>query len=316
MGFGLDKEQEFLEYFKDKFDSNLTDWAEKEKTIDQQELIGRANEEMREFLSHYGIEAVDVFSDNVHILDRSKFPAEELQKVLKKLGTENGFYSAYRQGIAILKDYDVSKLSFFQTLAHEMLHLQGFYSYQRSSQDAADFTLGNGEEIESLNIRRSGFSVGTKDGKKLLFHKLNESIITELEIRFEKAYMVKWPELGVELKARDKYVEQIAERDHVPVEKVRQTVAGIKGDDASGDKWVSYGYHDERQRFNSLVDELFEKNKSDFESREAVFRLFAEATMTGRLLPVARLIEKTFGKGSFRLLGEASVDKSIKDASV
>ena len=77
-----------------------------------------------------------------------------------------------------------------------------------------------------------------------------------------------------------------------------------------GYQWVSYPYHDERQQFNALVDELFERNKEDFESREQVFNLFAEATMTGKLLPIARLIEKTFGKGSFKMIGEKSADKT------
>ena len=170
-------------------------------------------------------------------------------------------------------------------------------------------TLRNEDESVSVNIRRSGFSIGTKDGKRLLFHKLNESVITELEIRFEKAYMAEWSELAIELKARDEYIEQVAQRGNVPIERVRKTVAGVKGNESMGYKWVSYPYHEERQQFNSLVDELYEKNMDDFESREQVFNLFAEATMTGKLLPVARLIEKTFGKGSFGMIGERSADK-------
>jgi hypothetical protein len=315
VGFESEKEEEFLQYFKNKFETNSPDSKEKEKTPEQQQLIERINTEMRDFLAEYGVEAIEILADNVHVLDKTKFTEEELRKIQRQFGTENGFYSALKQGVGIMKDYDASKLSFLQTVVHEMLHLQGFYSYQKSKQEAADLTLRNEDESASMNIRRSGFSIGTKDGKRLLFHKLNESVITELEIRFEKAYMTKWSELATELKARDGYVEQVVQRDNVPVERVRQTVADVKSNESTGYKWVSYAYHKVRQQFNSLVDELYEKNKDNFESREDVFKLFAEATMRGRLLPVARLIEKTFGNGSFRMIGERSADKPDREGS-
>ena len=56
------------------------------------------------------------------------------------------------------------------------------------------------------------------------------------------------------------------------------------------------------------------KSKSDFtsevefDSTEDIFNLFAKATITGRLLPVARLINKSFGRGSFSEIGEMSAD--------
>lgn len=275
VGFESDKEKKFLQYFKNKFETNSSDSKEKEKTSEQEELIGRLNKEMCDFLIEYGVDAVEISPNNVHILDKAKFTEEELKKIQKQFGTENGFYSALKQSVVIMKDYDASKLSFLQTLVHEMLHLQGFYSYQKSAQDAADLTLRNENDSANMNIRRSGFSIGTRDGKRLLFHKLNESVITELEIRFEKACMAEWTELATELKVRDEYIDQVAQRDNVPIERVKQTVAGLKGNELIGYKWVSYQYHEERQQFNSLVDELYEKNKNDFESREDVFKLFA-----------------------------------------
>ena len=313
VGYEPNTEEQLLQYFKGKFETNTSDSKEKEKTHEQQEIIDRINVGMKDFLAQYEVEAIEISPENVHILDNAKFTPAELEKIQEQFGTENGFYSALRQGVAIMKDYDTSKLSFFQTLVHEMLHLQGFYSYQKSLPEAADITLKNGDQSASMNIRRSGFSVGTTNGKKLLFHKLNESVITELEIRFEKQYMTKWPELAEELKARDAYIEQVAIRENVAIEEVRQTVAGIKDDGSGGHKWVTYAYHDERQQFNLLVNELYEKNESDFESHEQIFNLFAEATLMGRLLPIARLIEKTFGKGSFRMIGERSADKPGED---
>ncbi len=62
-------------------------------------------------------------------------------------------------------------------------------------------------------------------------------------------------------------------------------------------------YANERKFLKFLVKGIYEKNRGEFKSKERVFKLFAEATLGGRLLPLARAVEKTFGKGYFRDLG-------------
>src|SRR3989338_4959424 len=71
-----------------------------------------------------------------------------------------------------------------------------------------------------------------------------------------------------------------------------------------------YSYTNERAGFASLVELLYEKNKNEFDSYEDVFKLFSQAMFKGHLLPIARLIEKTFGKGSFRTIGQKTKDES------
>ncbi len=311
VGFGPKKEVDILQYFENLFGSNITESVEKEKTDEQKELIRRINDKMKEFLARYGVEAIEVPLENIHILDRTKFTEEQLNNMYKKIGTEHGFYSATHQGVVILRDYDESKLFFLQVLVHEILHLQGFFSYQKSQKESADIILKDDNSNHGINIRRSGFSIGTMDDKRLIFHKFDESIITELEIRFGQGYISQWTEVSEEIKARDECIKEVSKRNSVPIEEVQNVIMGIRFDKVKEVyKQVSYGYHKERQQFNDLVDRLYEKNKDDFQSREQVFNLFAVATLTGRLLPVARLIEKTFGKGSFRKIGNKTVDKS------
>ena len=55
---------------------------------------------------------------------------------------------------------------------------------------------------------------------------------------------------------------------------------------------------------------LYEENKDKFDSYEDLFKLFSAAMFKGDLLPIARLIEDTFGKGTFRKIGESSKSKS------
>jgi hypothetical protein len=66
-------------------------------------------------------------------------------------------------------------------------------------------------------------------------------------------------------------------------------------------------YKKQRDRLNVLVKEIYERNREHFTSTEEVFRVFAEAVLSGRLLELARLIDQTFGKGAFRkLVSEAA----------
>ena len=65
---------------------------------------------------------------------------------------------------------------------------------------------------------------------------------------------------------------------------------------------ASYRY-EEIKKIDEIVKRIYDENKDDFESEDDVFNLFAKAVMNGGLLEVARLIEKTYGKGSFRKLG-------------
>jgi len=309
VGFDSEKEESILQYFKDKFENNTISFGEKEKNPELQEMISRTNESFKVFLEDYGIEAVKIASENIHIIDLEQFTPEDLQRMKKHFGTDYGFHSSFKQGIGVFKDYDTSKLSFLQTLVHEMMHLQSFGSFQVSSKESAEMTLKKDNDIANFNIRRSGFSVGTLDGKRLLFEKIDESVITELQIRFEKQHMLDWPEIREDLEERDKNIKLFAEEKNSSTEDLNRNVATITIDSSGKYKLKSYPYYEDRRSFNSLLDDLYKKNTDDFASREDVFKLFAEASLKGSLLPVARLIEKTFGKGSFRRLGEVTADK-------
>lgn len=306
IGFESEKEADILDYFKDEFERNFLEYGEREKTLEEIAILNRVNKDMIEFLRHYGVEAIEIPPNNIHILDKSRFTSEELKKIQERFGTESGFYRSNKQGVGIMKDYEENKLSFLQTVVHEELHLQGFYSYQKSSRWDAEIVLEKDDDLVGIDIRRSGFSMGTTDGKTLFFRDVNEAIITELQIRFERMFLEKYPELASELEARDDYTQEVAKRDDAPIEKVREVVGEVIIDEDGERKWRSYAYHEERKNFTELIDELYKRNTSDFESREDVFNLFAQATLTGRILRVARLIEKTFGKEVFRAIGERS----------
>lgn len=63
-------------------------------------------------------------------------------------------------------------------------------------------------------------------------------------------------------------------------------------------------YKQERGILNTLIDKIFNKNQEKFKEREDVFEIFAKAMLTGNILPIGRLIDETFGRGTFKKYGD------------
>lgn len=71
-------------------------------------------------------------------------------------------------------------------------------------------------------------------------------------------------------------------------------------------KFFSYG--EERENLNLLMDKIVEKNSGKFKNKEEVLMVFAKGMITGNILPLGRLLDRTFGKGIFRKIGELDKD--------
>lgn len=125
------------------------------------------------------------------------------------------------------------------------------------------------DEKECLGSYRVGLEVVSRDGKNLYFNFLNEAVTEELTLRT---------------------LPQIVEQPVLQDEK-------SKINDYSS-------YEKGREYLNDLVDVIFRENEDKFKDRDEVFEIFFKAMMTGNILPLGRIIEKTLGKGSFRRIGE------------
>jgi hypothetical protein len=52
-----------------------------------------------------------------------------------------------------------------------------------------------------------------------------------------------------------------------------------------------------------LIKTIGERNKGKHESFQEILNIFLKGEVTGNILPAARIIERTYGKGAFRKLG-------------
>ncbi len=215
----------------------------------------------------------------------------EADRILKELGREkpsditesnihvlreNGTYD-YTEGRlqegshattrgSILVDRQDSDIQFALILFHELMHMKVYKALQ----------LLQSDEGNDFGAYRSGFSVTDRKGKNIYFSSLEEAVIGNLTKKFYDDVLVH---------------------------------NSLFADEVSGTK--SNNTHnisrmEELEFLNKLVDDLWEANKDVYETRDDIFKLFIDAHVNGKLLQIGRLIEKTFGKGSFRRLAETT----------
>lgn len=300
-------EQELLDYFKKQFEKEQRDKIEQEHTPELRGLIFQINEKMKEFMARYGIQSLEIPGHNVHVVDKLKLDPRQQKQLEQRYEKTSGLYFPDRQQIVVLKSYAPNKkLNFTQILVHEMIHMNSFASSQKVKEGGIKL-IKDGQTIY-LEERRMGFEIySIKTGKQVFFG-VNEAITEELVIRFDHNHFSQFEDLREEYEERKKAIDAVVRRSGKAKEDL-DPIANLeyKEADVVGSQNVilrTYTYHDERQQFKQLIDDLYEKNRDEFQSPEDVFTMFAKAALNGRLLPVARLIEKTYGKGSFRELGE------------
>jgi len=275
------------------------DPLEKDKTSEQRELINLILSKMKGFVEQYGGKYVDITENHIHILDPQKADSE-LQTALKEQKIPWANCAPSSQLIYMFDGGNILQLA--RGLVHETLHFESFNSIEPDPSTAG------------LRVRRAGVGIANyekPDEVRIYFEFVLEAIIEELSKRFDERYFNDMPVLNEELNKRNKAREFFGKefskngfKDADVSSMVNQMAAVVN--DSGEEKIDFYAYREDRQRLNDIMADIQAKNSDQFKSAEDVFSFFANATMAGRLLPMARLIEKTYGKGFFRKLGEAS----------
>lgn len=275
------EEKDTLEETREVFQNPEKLPIEREKTGKETQIIQNILAKLDEFLHEQGIEPLNLTLDHIHIVDEASLSIEQ-KKTFGIPEESGGFYMEGRQGIVVFGSDD--NLIFAGRVAHECLHSNSFVSF--TAQD------------DKFALRRIGLTV-LDENEKRYFHNLNEGLTEELTKRFDKKYFGQMPSLSDAVKEREEFIASV-KSDTDEINSVR-TIQMPNGE------WETiieeYAYQSERKEFLSLINTIYDKNKTEFTSPEDVFQLFVKAAFTGRMLDIARLVENTFGKGSFRQLG-------------
>ncbi|MEK7629569.1 MAG: hypothetical protein AAB394_03575 [Patescibacteria group bacterium] len=167
-----------------------------------------------------------------------------------------------------------------------------------------------GEETTTSNYRE-GVSVRTsqkttREGSPHThFVGLHEAIVSE-QTRKSLKRMMELPILKKEKEhmRSEKTMEtirRISEKSKIPVDEFYW----LNEEESA----LGLGYYEQRQVLNYVCEEIQQELSEKYKTKDAVFSVFLGAQLTGRLLPVARLVEQVFGEGSFRILGNMTLEK-------
>lgn len=283
---------------------------EREKTPEELQIIMLANEATNEIRQRYGLENFDIPPENIHVVTEEAWPREK--------GV--AFYNSMLQGIAAREQ--PARIVFLKKIFHEMLH---FKSY-----NALQVTSGENPELDEYRV---GLTVHTREGKKMYFVNLNEAVTEEMTKRFA-TQLFDNPLFAQEAKQTKDVItrypraitgsgEPLFDDDtfYAEVEGKKswgEAVGRLFGAQEKPKKITTEGftYQSERKILNTLIDKILKRNPDKFQDREEVFEIFTKGMITGNILPVGRLVERTFGNGTLRRIGELDQDVQVQEEFV
>ena len=296
---------------------------EQEKSPELVEAINQANRFLKSFFGRYGIEWQKVPIEKIHLLDPIEW--QKRNPSLKKetdlgdgkinISTTLGYFAPDDRNVKIFQlENPKEHLALLNVIVHEMIHANMFYSlHPVKEKQPSTISLSrkreDGQETHEtllLTWRRSGFNISGRTGHSF-FHWLNEALTEELAARFDAEYFSRIPYTTAEYAAREAVIQQTLSSP-AQIKRARRYVANpAQGVNEKGQTTLRYDprpYEIHRKALETYLAKLYGKNREQFASQQEVFKLFVNAAWDGNILPVARLVESTFGKGSFRELAE------------
>lgn len=249
---------------------------EREKIVS--EVIEAASETIREYAGK-----------KVHI-DRSRIiflPVGTLKEVDPNFQEHGGSTRFHLQEIVIEIDEDDSNSEIADKVFHELMHLGSLYRMRYGNENPHP-GMGN------YYTERAGLKILDSDGSTKFFDGLDEALTQKLSINYLQGQ-----------KGNPLYQSDFKLGEEVFGDRLKEGVLTFCRNEA-GERVpvMSHAYQDEIEATMEYVQGIYEANQDRFMSVDQVWDVFFQAKFTGRLLQLARLIEKTHGKGAFRRLGE------------
>jgi len=292
-GVSAEEERIILERTKKEyFDKQTPVEGEREKSPEESEIINDILAKLPEFIKEYGGTPLQLKPEHIHVVNPEKLSYMQ-RRSYKKSGARGG-YTPEKQTVEILA-VTQSKLIFGICVAHELIHFNSFQSAQYSP------------EGDRITERVFGVSEVSKDEEHIYFDDFNETITEELAARFEREHFKSIPLLHKALKRKEEMAVGVKWPEEVSSVEDIMDIIVKKGWFRTQYGVARRGFLEESAKLWEMIKEIQQKNSEKFKTDEDVFRFFTKAYFTGKRLGMARLIENTFGKGSFRELGKGII---------
>lgn len=284
---------------------------EVEKTEDQEVLFELALKNVNQLRIQYGGTPLNWTKDNLHVFRSFQIKSKPGES---EYIDHDGVFLTTEQQIWITQS-DLSNLGDIKKMTHELLHVAGYNALQ------LDYFPDN--DVNMVQMYRNGLFIQERTDQEIhsgnkkpqeFFRNWNEAVIEDLTKQLLKKY--KHP-----LLERDQYERREAIRETFESQRNTRTkeeledLAFIEGDVMPfGFNYVRHSYARPRQIYAMLYEKIYLANKNQFKNAGEIKDLTIRAMLTGNILPLGKLIDKTFSKGIFRLIGEsdANIDKLDK----
>ena len=267
----MDNDDEYAELFACQ--EELPD--ELEKTPEQRRVIEKILAALPAFVARYGGRALPLRPEHVHLFAHEK-----------DVGTEY-FGGAQRTHVAVRPGGRGSRNRFTADVIHELLHFNAFQSLEESAGREVSFRRGG------LNVRVGGADVGT-----WLDEAMTEELTKRLFREREHDDAACWEEA--------EEARRLGRNFMLPGDPPEDEILGFEEPDSTDPSptFMPFQYRQERRRLNEVLDGIVAESPDKFPDREAVFDVFARAYFSGNLLEIARMVERTYGRGAFRTMME------------
>jgi len=268
---------------------------EREKTSEEKQIINLANKETNQLRKKFNLPELNIPLENVYVVPEEAPWPENFQI--------QSYYNSLGQFIVIseerIKKLNNSKLVFAEELFHEMIHFKSFNSLRKL-------------EDSSYEGYKSGLKAHKKNEENLsYFGDLDDAVVEELTISLINGLK--------EDSLFKKEVEQTAEiKKYLSNQKITGGKPLIEGDEyymnIDEETSMLWSAHFSRKKERKILDKLIEKilessnNDYNFKNREEIFNFFVEAVITGSIINLGRLVDKSFGKKTFRNIAELDGD--------
>jgi len=255
-------------------------------------LIDLINKETNKLMDDLGVQSFDIPERNFHIIP-SKLCAKYFDN------TSAGVASYDVQAIALNADDVRRHLIVFASVAfHEALHLKVKQVMQVRELD---------DDLKK-DFYRTGITVyspnTSNENKKFHSHfrGLHEAVIANEQKKFVKKLM----EMEMFSDAKEWMQSGVVAEEKLEMWKKQKIFADdIYYTNKAENIFAKIGYRQQREVLLYVCNEIASDSGV---SGEDVEKEFLKANFSGRLIPVAKLVEDSFGKGSFRELGNLGID--------
>ncbi len=106
-------------------------------------------------------------------------------------------------------------------------------------------------------------------------------------------------------------IEEIAKSENSSPEEIYD----IKEEDGKIIDYKVIGYKPQMKVLDFVCETIAKEFNGEFANKEEVFQEFLKANFNNQLINIGRLVEKTFGEGSFRIISAMTEKSTMKETN-